>query len=263
MEHKVLYENTEVSYSLSGKGPVVVWLHGFMEDKSIWGGQLSTFDNFTTNICIDLLGHGETGDVLGSDIYTMELQSKLVLAVLSQLGIDVFSIIGHSMGGYVGLFLLEICPEKILHFVLLNSTSSADTEEKKLNRARAIKIVAQQKKSYARLGVVNLFSKESRDLYSTEIENLVQIAQETSVQGIIGSLLGMMNRMPKEKVLKNYKGKKMIIAGKSDPVLSIKNSGNEANFVGAKFKYLLGGHMSYLESKNQLNATLLSFIGSD
>lgn len=239
---------------------MVVWLHGFMEDKSIWQGQLENFDQSTTNICIDLLGHGGTGSVISKELHTMELQAKAVLSVLNKLEINTFSIVGHSMGGYVGLCLLAMCPEKITHFVLLNSTSKPDTEEKKTNRQRAINIVAKQKNNYARLGVVNLFSNESRVLFADEIEEIVSISQKTTVQGITAALLGMMSRTSKKDVLKNYTGKKLLIAGENDPVLSLENSCQEAVCTGAQFEQLKGGHMSYLESKNQLNVILSKFF---
>ena len=260
MVNQVSFENTEVSYTISGKGPVVVWLHGFMEDKSIWQGQLIIFDAITTNICIDLLGHGKTGNIVSEDIYSMELQAKVVLTVLNKLQIDTFSIVGHSMGGYVGLCLLKSSPKKITHFVLLNSTSRPDTDERKKNRLRAIKIVEQQKEVYVRLGVVNLFSQDSRTLLIEEIKKLVDIAQKTTVQGIIGALMGMMHRESKEEVLKNYTGKKIVITGKNDPVLSSEKSYKEAMLAKTQFVQLAGGHMTYLESKNQLNTSLADFF---
>lgn len=260
MVDKVSFESTEVSYSISGKGPVVVWLHGFMEDKSIWQGQLAIFDTITTNICIDLLGHGKTGDIVTEEIYTMELQAKLVLTVLEELQVDAFSIVGHSMGGYVGLCILSSCSKKITHFVLLNSTSWPDTNEKKKNRLRAVKIVEQQKEIYARLGVVNLFSEDSRTLYVEEIKKLIDIAQKTTVKGIISALLGMMHRVSKEEVLKNYNGKKILITGKKDPVLPFENSYKEAVLTKTQFVQLTGGHMTYLESRNQLNTNLKAFF---
>ena len=258
----IFFQSTQISYTFSGSGPVVVWLHGFMEDKSIWQGQLETFDQSTTNICIDLLGHGATGSVMSKEAHTMELQAEAVLSVLNKLEINTFSIVGHSMGGYVGLCLLAMCPEKITHFVLLNSTSKSDTEEKKANRQRAINIVARQKNNYARLGVVNLFSNESRVLFADEIEVIVSISQKTTVQGITAALLGMKCRTSQKHVLRNYTGKKLLIAGENDLVLPLENSYKEATCTGAQFEQLKGGHMSYLESKNELNVILSNFFNN-
>lgn len=255
---KVLFKNTQISYSVTGKGPVVVWLHGFMEDKSIWKGQLEVFDTLTTNICVDLLGHGQTGNV--SQKNTMELQAQALEVVLNHLNIDTYTIIGHSMGGYVGLALLEKQIHSITHFVLLNSTSLPDTKEKKENRKRALKIVEQQKETYARMGVMNLFTEDTRKLYKQEVQQLISVAQNTSAQGISAALLGMMERTSKQEVLKKHNGYKLIVSGEMDPVLSLETSFEEAKYVNAVFKKLEGGHMSYVESKNQLNTILKSFL---
>lgn len=256
---QVSFKSTKIFYSITGEGPTVVWLHGFMEDKSIWEGQLTDFDTKTTNICIDLLGHGQTRNI--AQVHSMDLQSQAVETVLKHLSIDVYSIVGHSMGGYVGLQLLEKQSEKITHFVLLNSTSLPDSDEKKINRKRSLKIVAQQKDAYARMGVLNLFSTASRKLLTSDIERLIKVAQQTSVQGIAAALMGMMQRVSKQDVLKKYTGNKLIIAGEDDPVLLVKASCKEAKSVEALFTQLEGGHMSYLESKNQINTILRSFFG--
>ena len=251
--------NVPVSYSVTGKGPVLLWLHGFMEDKSIWKGQLAFFNTMATNICIDLLGHGKTGS-LGNE-HSMELQAQMIISVLNTLGIQKYSVIGHSMGGYVGLSLLKMGAENIEHLVLLNSTARSDTIEKNANRKRALKIVAKQKDMYARMGVINLFSRDSRELYADDILKLISIAQKTTVQGISAALVGMMHRSCSLEVFKKYEGGKLIISGKNDPVLMFQDSYKEAVLVGAKFEQLKGGHISYVESKNQLNEILSSFLG--
>jgi len=125
---KIDFKNTEIFFTISGQGPLIVWLHGFLESKEIWGKQASYFDKKFTNVCIDLLGHGKTGCV--GEVHTMELQAEAVEAVIDYLKVDRFMVIGHSMGGYVGLALLEEVANRITHFVLLNSTSNSDTEEK-------------------------------------------------------------------------------------------------------------------------------------
>jgi len=95
----------------------------------------------------------------------MELQAQAVLTILNHLNIDKLSIIGHSMGGYIGLTLLEKLGSRVTHFTLMNSTSNPDTEEKKVNRDRAIKVIKQQKDSFVRMGIINLFSSPNRDYF--------------------------------------------------------------------------------------------------
>jgi len=253
------FKNIKIHYSISGIGSrTIVWLHGFMEDLSIWDAQLLSLNESCVNICIDLLGHGKTG--VADRESSMEMQAEVVMFVIDYLKIRNFSIIGHSMGGYVGLSVLDKHSSRIDSFILLNSTCCSDTLKKKESRMRATKIVARQKESFIRMGVVNSFSKKSRERLAVEIEELIGVAKLTSAKAIVAALLGMMNRVCKSDILKKYKGPKLIIAGEKDPILSVSDSRIEAKIVEASFVILPGGHMSYLESSIKLIEVIKSFI---
>src|SRR5690606_19202303 len=100
-------------------------------------------------ICIDLPGHGNTGNF--GNIHTMELMAEVVNAVLEHLNIYGVSLVGHSMGGYVSLAFAEKYPEKVTGLVLLNSTPEADSKERKINRDRAVDLVLKNKDAYIKM----------------------------------------------------------------------------------------------------------------
>ncbi|WP_010522765.1 alpha/beta fold hydrolase [Aquimarina agarivorans] len=255
---KIAYKNIEIGYTLSGKGPTVVWLHGFLENRNVWDTQIPFFDNHFTNICIDLLGHGETGNLCF--LHSMEMQAEAVKAVLHHLKINEFAVIGHSMGGYVALSLIQICSTMATHMVLLNSTSNADSLERKANRDRAIAVIDKQKDVYIRMGIVNLFAESFKKLHSQKVDKLIAEAQKISSEGIKAALMGMRDRLSKTKVLSYFKGKKLIIAGKNDPILSSKKLFAEAELTGSKFVAINGGHMTHMEATAELNEKLLDFL---
>ncbi|WP_010178864.1 alpha/beta fold hydrolase [Aquimarina agarilytica] len=258
---KIGYKNIQIGYTVSGKGPAVVWLHGFMESKSIWTSQITFFDHYFTNICVDLLGHGESGNLCL--VHSMEMQAEAVKEVLLYLKIKEFAIIGHSMGGYVALAVLQICKKQATHLVLLNSTSNADSTEKRINRDRAIKVVDEQKSTYVRMGIVNLFSNSFKKERANQIDELVKEAQKTSAEAIKAALLGMKDRLSRTKVLGDFKGKKLIVSGKNDPVLLYNDSVAEAALTSSKLITLQSGHMSYMEVPNELNTSLFEFLTSN
>jgi len=146
MLKNILYKNTTISYTDSGEGNVIVLLHGFLENKKMWAAYVTFFSEKYRVITIDLLGHGES-DCLGY-IHSMEENANAVHEVLDVLKIEKAIILGHSMGGYVGLAFAELYPQHIQKLVLLNSTSKEDSAEKKLNRTRAIKAVKQNYVSF-------------------------------------------------------------------------------------------------------------------
>ena len=174
MEKSLSFKNIKISYTDSGKGPVVVLLHGFLENKRMWKEIVPEVSNTNRVLAIDLLGHGQT-DCLGY-VHSMELMAEAVLAVLKLLRIRKITIIGHSMGGYVSLALADKRPEMIRGLCLLNSTSLSDDIERKKLRERANKMVQSNFTNMVRMSFVNLFGEENKAAFTLEIEVLNLLA---------------------------------------------------------------------------------------
>ena len=92
----------------------------------------------------------------------MEYLADVVKNTLDALGIARCTLVGHSMGGYVALAFCEKYPERLDGVVLLSSTPDADTDEKKENRLREIKLVeAGKKDALARVCIGLLISNSN------------------------------------------------------------------------------------------------------
>jgi pimeloyl-ACP methyl ester carboxylesterase len=257
MKH-IFYKNTKISYSDSGKGGAIVLLHGFLENQKMWQEFVPELSKKHRIITIDLLGHGATG-CLGY-VHSMEDNADAVHAVLSELRIRKSMFVGHSMGGYVALAFAELYPENIKGFVLLNSTSVADSEERKANRDRAIKAVKKDYMGFIRLSIGNLFSPDNREKFADEIENVKLEALKTPLQGIVASLEGMKIRKNREVILHLTPYPKMLIIGKKDPVLIYPESREQIEGTKVKLVTFPDGHMSTIENKEELKEVLFAFF---
>jgi pimeloyl-ACP methyl ester carboxylesterase len=254
----LLYKNTTISYSDSGTGNAIVLLHGFLENKKMWKDYVAFFSEKYRVITIDLLGHGES-DPLGY-VHEMEDNANVINEILEHLKIEKAIILGHSMGGYVGLAFAELYPQKIQKLVLLNSTSKEDSAEKKLNRNRAIKAVKQNYINFVSLAIANLFSENNRTRLAEEIEKAKTEALKTPLQGIIASLEGMKIRKDREWLLEQNRFPVLLILGKKDPVLSYEESLSQAENTYVQLVSFEDGHMSQIENKEELKLVLLEFF---
>jgi pimeloyl-ACP methyl ester carboxylesterase len=254
----LLYKNTKISYTDSGKGTAIVLLHGFLENKKMWNEYIDLFSEKYRVIAIDLLGHGKS-DSLGY-VHSMEENANVVHEVLEHLNIPKAIIVGHSMGGYVGLAFAELYPENISKLVLLNSTSKEDSHEKKINRNRAIKAVKQNYVNFVSLAIANLFSENNRTRLADEIEKVRDQALKTPLQGIIASLEGMKIRKDREKLLHKNLFPVLLILGKKDPVLNYEESILQIEDTTAELVSFEDGHMSSIENKEELKPILLDFF---
>ena len=254
LEHK----GTPIFYTDNGEGQPIVLLHGFLENSSIWNPFVPALKKKNRVICIDLLGHGKSG-CLGY-IHTMEQMAEAVKAILKHLRIQHSYVLGHSMGGYVALAFADKYQNEVRGLCLINSTASADTEEKQKNRDRAILAVKENHRTFIRIAISNLFSLKNRSVFSKEINALSLDAQKTPLQGIIAALEGMKIRKNRGDVFKNGSFNKMLILGKEDPVLDYKPLVDQAKNTDVEIALFSDGHMSYIENKEELLQKIMRFI---
>nr|WP_315254402.1 alpha/beta hydrolase [uncultured Flavobacterium sp.] len=254
----LLYKNTQISYSNTGKGTAVVLLHGFLENKTMWDFYVSELSKKNRIITIDLLGHGET-ESLGY-VQTMEENADVVHEVLFKLRIRKAILVGHSMGGYVALAFAELYPEKMKGLVLLNSTSKEDSPERKKNRDRAIKAVKKDYETFIRLSIANLFSEDNREILAKEIEQVKIHALKTPLQGIVASLEGMKIRKDREFLLHTTTYQKLLILGKKDPVLNYEENLEQIKNTDVELVTFPDGHMSSIENQTELLAVFADFF---
>ncbi len=254
------FKNTTISFTDQGKGTAVVLLHGFLENKQMWNAFIPELSKRNRVIAIDLLGHGAT-ECLGY-IHTMEDQADMVQSVLQELKIRKVVLIGHSMGGYIALAFAELYAENVKGIMLLNSTSKADSEERKINRDRAIVAVKQNYSNFIRMSIANLFSESNRERLTEVIEQVKIEALKTPLQGIVASLEGMKIRKDREIILHFASYPIQLVLGKKDGVLIYEDNLDQIEGTKVQLTTFEDGHMSHIENETELLALLLQFLRS-
>lgn len=255
---QLAYKNTKISYTDQGKGTAVVLLHGFLENKSMWDKYIDTLTKNYRVITVDLLGHGET-ESLGY-VHVMEDQADMIYAVLIYLRLRKVVLVGHSMGGYVALAFAELYPDHVKGLFLLNSTARADSDERKINRDRAIVCVKQDYTNFVRMSIANLFSEDNRERLSKEIEKTKKEALKTPLQGIVAALEGMKVRKDREVLLHFAPYPIQLVLGEKDPVLPYEDTIEQIEGTKVVLTTFPDGHMSHIENEKELKKVLIEFL---
>jgi len=254
------YKGIKINYNTYGQGETIVFLHGFLENETMWKTIIPFFSDHYRCITIDLLGHGQT-ECLGY-VHTMEQMAEVVKFTLDHLNLSKTAFIGHSMGGYVALALTQQYPKLVTKLVLLNSTSLPDSEQRKLTRTRAIQIVKKNPNAYTSMAIANLFAEKNRSQFTQEIKDIKQQASKTSLQGIISALEGMKVRKDRSHILTAFKGPKIIFSGKEDPVLPFSQNSIESKKCQTPLIAFSGGHMTHIEKRDEFVKALQKFLKS-
>jgi pimeloyl-ACP methyl ester carboxylesterase len=264
MVRAISYGNTEVRFSDAGNGTCIVFLHGYLESLEIWNGIAEKLHEDFRVICPDLPGHGKSG-ILG-DVHTMEKLAESVIAVLDHCLINKCFIIGHSMGGYTGLALMENYPERLSGLCLFHSHPFPDTKQTMNNRCREIVLVNQGKKELiSRINIPKAFTGENLERLRTEVERATQIALSTPDEGIIACLNGMMQRPSRENILSETTLPVLLIAGKHDNYIDFENVAKQVK-LPAKGKLTVfenSGHIGFIEERDKALSSIRDFVTSN
>lgn len=251
MNKTVSFRGEQISFSDKGKGRVIVLLHGFLGSKEIWQDTGANLSRHFRVISIDLPGHGESACF--GYIHSMELMAKSVKAVMDHLRLKKYILAGHSMGGYAALAFGELYPDNLRGICLFHSTAYADSEQKKKDRSRAVKLVKANARLYTRDTIKNLFATRNLDKLKAEVSFAQKIASKTSKRGIVAALEGMKDRPNRDVILNFAEYPVMMVIGRYDNILPMQLLLNQSELIKSRYVLLLehNGHMGFLENPEQ------------
>jgi pimeloyl-ACP methyl ester carboxylesterase len=257
-----VFKNENVTFVDKGKGRAVVLLHGYLGSHFIWEQTILNLSKSYRVIAIDLPGHGDT-PCFGY-VHSMELMAKCVKSVMDGLYLKRYVIIGHSMGGYVGLAFADLFPDTLRGLCLYHSTAYADNDEKKRDRNRAIELAKKERKIYTAATIKNLFATKNIKYLKAEIGFALAIARQTSVKGIVAALEGMKDRAPRDLILGLVEYPIMMVIGELDNVLPWQHLLEQSETIKQKTVLYLehDGHFGFLESPRQSHKALRKFLRS-
>ncbi|WP_294284914.1 alpha/beta hydrolase [uncultured Chryseobacterium sp.] len=204
-----------LNFERKGNGKeILILLHGFMENLSIWSDLEAHLSKDFSLVKIDLPGHGQSEII--AEVQTMKLMAEEVKKVLDNQNLNKVHLLGHSMGGYVSLAFAEKYPEALKSLTLFFSTYFPDDAEKKEQRIKSYRIIKDAFAHYARAGIPNLFNPNERDILEGKIETALEVALSTNNLGALASVKGMVERTDKKHILENLDAKILVLAGKHD-----------------------------------------------
>jgi len=118
VEHVTVHGHRR-AYVRAGSGPVVLLLHGLGCDHTTWERVIDSLSRTHTVIAPDLLGHGAS-DKPRAD-YSVGGYANGMRDLLTVLGIDTATVVGHSFGGGVAMQFGYQYPERTERLVLVGS----------------------------------------------------------------------------------------------------------------------------------------------
>ena len=117
--HELTLHGHRVSYRTAGSGPVLLLLHGIANSSETWESVAQALSARFTLIAPDLLGHGDSATPRGD--YSLGAHASGVRDILTALGHEHVTVIGHSLGGGIAMQFAYQFPERCERLVLVSS----------------------------------------------------------------------------------------------------------------------------------------------
>lgn len=256
---RIRHKGKTITYRTRGKGPVVVLLHGFGEDGTVWKGQFDLFPHHQL-LVPDLPGTGESERLNET---TMESLADAVKAVIDAEGGGKAVLIGHSMGGYITLAFAEKFPNALRAFGLFHSTAFADSEEKKETRRKGIRFIQEHGAAeFLKATTPNLYAPRSVEAHPEWIADHLAATHNFSADALVSYYMAMMDRPDRTSVLRESTVPVLFVMGRHDTAVPLQDALRQCHLPHLSYIHILdeAGHMGMIEEKTKTADLLSAFV---
>jgi len=259
----ITINNLTVSYSDHGPddAPVIIFIHGFPLNKSMWNIQVDALKENYRVIAYDIRGHGNSDP--GIDEFFIELFVIDLLRLMEKLKIEKSILCGLSLGGYIALNAVLKHPDRFDGLILNDTQCIADTPEIKENRCNAIISIKEKGvEQYADEIIKKLFAQETFTKNKNVIDAVREMIISTPKQSLCNTLHALAERKETCDQLPEINIPVLIMVGQEDKITPIAAAQQmHEKILNSKLEIIQqAGHLSNLENPTAFNTHLENFL---
>jgi pimeloyl-ACP methyl ester carboxylesterase len=235
----------------------VILLHGFCEHKAMWAEAMNALSEGRNMHALDLCGFGDNDKVAKS----MKEYAKDVFRQMDERGMDKAVVLGHSMGGYVALEMMNLLPERFLALGLIHSNAAPDDEARKEARQKQIEFLHKHDtKPYLKPFSEQLVGRSNRNAALTN--RTWELVKNTQAPAIINALSAMKIRSDHRDLIRRTETPVFWLLGDEDDFMDLDDVLKQvANTNKAQLNVLNGvGHLGTWEAPEQTHQAIDSFL---
>ncbi|GEA83293.1 alpha/beta fold hydrolase [Cellulomonas gelida] len=237
--------------------PPIVLLHGFPLDHRMWAATAAELVGSHEVLAADV--PGAAGPDAGRGEPSLDTAADRLAAALADRGVDRAVVVGLSMGGYVALALAERHPALVAALGLVDTKSTADTEEARAHRLR----VADEAERTGtvepvRAMATSLVGESTRAAQPEVSDQLAQWIEEQTPAGVAWAQRAMAARPDRTDVLAAFTGPVTVVVGDEDTVTPVAAAEHMVAASPAAQLVVVphSGHMSAVEQPAAVAAAL-------
>ena len=264
--HYYHYGEDELAYFDTGKSqlPTLLLIHGFGEDHCIWKAQIQYLSEFYRIIAPNLPGvHCKPLTIHHSHQPQINLYVEVLHELMHHLHIEQYYVMGHSMGGYIGLAFADYYTNHVMGLGLIHSTTYADSDAKKASRMKVAEFLEEHGTlKYLETATANLFANPFKEQHPDKIQTVIDSASDISKETMMQFVFAMRNRRAHTHLLTQKRIPIWMIVGKEDIAVPFEDSQAQIELLPTKNVLILEqvGHMGMIEATDKVNQAMHQFI---
>lgn len=252
-----------------GSGDVLLLVHGFPLDHTMWNEQIAALRERYRVIAPDLRGFGESGQMQSTSstaTLSMEQHADDLARLLDALGItEKVHFCGLSMGGYIAWQFWRKYAERVRSLLLCDTRASADTEEAAQGRLKMAERVVAEGNAFVAAGMLpKLLAPQKLSSDSDVIRRLRNMIENTSPESIAAAQRGMATRIDATDMLPNIDVPTLVLVGEHDAITTAEEMKSIADTIpGSQFVEIpAAGHMAPMEDPAAVSAAIQDFLAA-
>jgi pimeloyl-ACP methyl ester carboxylesterase len=261
-------EGSWIRYSVTGGGPPVVLVHGWLSSSRIWRRLVGRLAQRFTVYTLDLVGFGDSDKPISG--YGIRYGSRLLYAFCAHFGLSRVAVIGHDVGGTMAVKLAADHPDVVARLILV--ATPADEDQVDLPTLLWLATLPVVGPLFYTLGRffrplrrlwVRPFVLDAEDL----TEEVVDDAGKSTPAAMSKTLSVMQREVSRGRLVRQagiIKVPVLIITGEEDQVVDPRATDDWIRTVPAEVVFLDEcGHLPMLERTAEFDARVLAFLTGD
>ena len=272
-EKYIAVKGINIRYIMSGSGASTLLLHGFGEFLDVWWFNIGPLSEHCQVYAADLPGHG-LSDKPATD-YSLDFANECATEFMKALGIERANLIGHSMGGIIGLSMAINFPDRVDKLILVGS-GGLSRETPLLYRLCTLPLLGDiltkpTIKAGLRYGIKRAFYNPdlvAEEMIDKNYEFMKMRGAKQAMLSIIRSNTDITGPHPEVVMtdkLHLVKSPTLIIHGAQDEVVPVEYAQNACNLIpNARLEVIEKcGHSPHIEKAQEFNEAVIAFLESN
>jgi len=242
-------DGVNIYYEERGKGPAVLFSHGYSASARMWAGQMGALSDRYHLIAWDMRGHDRSDSPNDPSLYSHEATVADMAAILEACGAKRAVIAGLSLGGFMSLAFNLARPERVAALMLFDTGPGYKKDEP---REEWNKMTGSMAKAL-----------ETKGLAAAGAGPEATLAHHRSAQGLAHAARGMLAQSDGRVIesLPSIKVPTLVLAGANDVQFLAATDYMAGKIPGAEKVILANaGHAANIDQPEAFNRAVRAFL---